>query len=89
MYINNSQADTIFYLIAREDEKLSLGEYRLNFIASRQELVELMEKLAPAIKDTNTGWTDSPEFLAKAHRLALENDIAEKRAKLLEMAGIK
>jgi len=87
MYINNSQAETIFDLIAKEDEKLSLGDYRLNFLASRAELVELMEKLAPVIKDT--GWSDSPEWLAQVHRKALENDLAEKRAKLLEITGIK
>ena len=42
MYINNTQAETVFELIAKHDEKLSLGEYRLNFLASREELVELM-----------------------------------------------
>jgi hypothetical protein len=88
MYINNTQAETVFYLIAREDEKLSLGEYRLNFLASREELVELMEKMAPVIKIDN-GWADTPEFLARVHRLALDNDLAEKRAKLAEAFGVK
>lgn len=86
MYINNRQAETIFELIASESEKLSLGEYRLNFIASREELVELLEKLAPAVKsEAGYGWTESPEWTARVHRLALDNDLAEKRAKLMEM----
>lgn len=83
MYINKTQAELVFELIAREDEKLSLGEYRLNFLASRQEMVELLEKIAPVIGDT--GWTDSPEWTARVHRLALDNDLAEKRANLMEM----
>lgn len=81
MYINKTETETIFELIASESEKLSLGEYRLNFIASRTELVELLEKLAPTIKAD--GWTDSPEWTARVHRLALNNDIAEKRAQIL------
>lgn len=90
MYINNSQAETIFELIASESEKLSLGEYRLNFIASRTELVELLEKLAPAVKsEAGLGWTESPEWTARVHRLALNNDIAEKRAQLAEALGVK
>jgi hypothetical protein len=85
MYINNSQAETIFELVASESEKLSLGEYRLNFIASREELVELLEKLAPVVKPSGgLGWTESPEWTARVHRQALNNDIAEKRAQLLE-----
>jgi hypothetical protein len=79
MYINKTEAEIIFDLIAREDEKLSLGEYRLNFLAGRTELVELLEKIAPTIKAD--GWTDSPEWTARVHRLALENDLAEKRAR--------
>ena len=86
MYINKAQTETVFHLIAREDEKLSLGEYRLNFLASREELVELLEKLAPTID--GDGWTDSPEWTARVHRLALNNDLAEKRAKLAEMLGV-
>jgi hypothetical protein len=82
MYINNTQAETIFDLLAREDEKLSLGEYRLNFLASRQELVELMEKIAPSIK--SDGWQESAEWVAGWHRKALEQDLAEKRAEILE-----
>jgi hypothetical protein len=78
MYINNTQAETVFELIAKHDEKLSLGEYRLNFLASREELVELMEKIAPVIKAD--GWYDSPEWTAGVHRKALENDKAERRA---------
>ena len=81
MYINKTQAETIFELIAREDEKLSLGEYRLNFLVSRQELVELLEKIAPTI--ANDGWIDDPEWIAQAHRKALEHDLAEKRAQIL------
>lgn len=83
MYINKTQAELVFELIAREDEKLSLGEYRLNFLASRQEMVELLEKIAPVIE--GAGWTDSPEWTARVHRLALNNDLAEKRANLVEM----
>ena len=78
MYLNKMQVETVFNLLAEEDEKLSLGQYRLNFIASREELVELMEKMASTIKADS--WTDSPEWTAKVHRLALENDKAEKRA---------
>jgi len=87
MYINNTQAETVFELIAKHDEKLSLGEYRLNFLASREELVELLEKIAPVIKAE--GWYDSPEWTAGVHRKALENDKAEKRAKLAEAFGVK
>ena len=87
MYLNKSQAEIVFDLIAREDEKLSLGDYRLNFMATRRELVELMEKIAPTLKAD--GWTDSPEWTARVHRLALNQDLAEKRAKLMEMCGVK
>ena len=82
MYINNSQAELIFGLIAKEDEKLSLGEYRGNFMATREALVELMEKIAPVIKDKQ-GWSDDVEWLAQAHRKALKNDIAEQREQLI------
>lgn len=82
MYINKTQAETIFYLIANEDEKLSLGDYRLNFIAYRQELVELLEKIAPTLEDK--GWSDSPEWIATSHRKALDTDIADQRALVLE-----
>jgi hypothetical protein len=78
MYLNKTQAETVFYLIANEDEKLSLGKYRLNFIANRQELVELLEKIAPTL--TDKGWGDSPEWIATSHRKALDNDIAERLA---------
>ena len=88
MYINNTQAETLFELVVKRSEELSLGEYRLNFVASRLDLVELMEKLAPVIK-TDAGWTDTPEFLARVHRHALDNDLAEKRAKLAEALGVK
>ena len=84
MYINNKQAEMVFDLLAKEDEKLSLGDYRLNFMASREDMVELMEKLAPVIKDD--GWVDSPDWTAKAHRKALEQDKAEKREQLLKIA---
>ena len=87
MYINNTQAETVFELIAKQSEKLSLGEYRLNFIASREELCDLMDKIAPTIKAD--GWTDSPEWTARVHRLSLNNDIAEKRAQLAEALGVK
>lgn len=85
MYINNKQAELIFDLLAKEDEKLSLGDYRLNFIASREEMVELMEKLAPVIKED--GWIDSPEWQAQAHRKALNQDKAEKKEQLLGFLG--
>lgn len=83
MYLNKMQAETVFSLVASESEKLSLGEWRLNFLASREELCEIMEKIAPTIKAD--GWTDSPEWTARVHRLALNNDLAEKRANLMEM----
>jgi hypothetical protein len=83
MYLNKLQAETVFELVASQSEKLSLGEYRLNFLASREELCEIMEKIAPTIKAD--GWTDSPEWTARVHRLALINDKAEKRANLMEM----
>jgi hypothetical protein len=83
MYLNKTQAETVFSLVASESEKLSLGEWRLNFLASREELCEIMEKIAPTI--TADGWTDSPEWTARVHRLALNNDLAEKRANLMEM----
>jgi hypothetical protein len=81
MYINNTQAETIFELIAKQEETLSLGPNRLNFIASREELVELLEKIAPVIKAE--GWWDSPEWTAQVHRLCLNNDIAERTANIL------
>ena len=81
MYINNTQAETVFELIAKHDEKLSLGPNRLNFIASREELVELMEKIAPVIKAD--GWYYSPEWTTTVHRKALENDKAERAANIL------
>ena len=87
MYINNTQAETLFDLVAKRSEELSLGEYRLNFLATREELIEIMEKFAPVIKAD--GWIDSPEWLAQVHRKALENDLAEKRAKLAEAFGVK
>jgi hypothetical protein len=83
MYLNKMQAETVFSLVASESEKLSLGEWRLNFLASREELCEIMEKIAPTIKAD--GWEDSPEWTARVHRLALNNDLAEKRANLMEM----
>ena len=87
MYLNKMQAETVFNLIASESEKLSLGEWRLNFLASREELCEIMEKIAPTIKAD--GWSDSPEWTARVHRLALNNDLEERRAKLIEMCGVK
>lgn len=81
MYINNRQAETIFDLLEKKSEELSMSEHRLNFIASREELIELMEKLAPTLK--GDGWTDSPEWIARVHRKALDNDLAERRAKLI------
>lgn len=85
MYINNSQAETIFDLLEKKSEELSMSEHRLNFIASREELIELMEKIAPTIKAD--GWTDSPEWTARVHRLALNNDLAERRAKFAQVLG--
>jgi hypothetical protein len=83
MYINKTQTEIIFDLVAKEDEKLSLGDYRLNFIATRTELVQLLEKLAPDCRVD--GWSvDEPEWTAQAHRKALNQDIAEKRANLIE-----
>lgn len=79
MYLNKMQAETVFELVASHSEKLAVGEYRLNFIASREELCEIMEKIAPTIKAD--GWADSPEWTARVHRLALNNDIAERAAK--------
>jgi hypothetical protein len=88
MYINNSQAELIFDLIAREDERLSLGEYRGNFLATREGLVELLEKIAPVIKD-KFGWSDDIEFTAKAHRKALNADLAERKARILTQLNEK
>lgn len=85
MYLTKIQAEMVFELLAKEDEKLSLGEYRLNFVATREEMVQLMEKLAPTIKAD--GWTDSPEWTARVHRLALENDLEEKRANYRKLMG--
>jgi hypothetical protein len=85
MYLNKSQTETVFELIAREEERLSLGPNRLNFIATREELVEMLEKMAPTINDD--GWIDSPEWTAQAHRKALDNDIAERRRNLVEKLG--
>ena len=82
MYINKSQAELIFGLIAKEDEKLSLGEYRGNFLATRQTLVELMEKIAPEIIGQVSGWTEDIEWQVKSHREALNNDLAERREKI-------
>jgi hypothetical protein len=82
MYLNKLQAEIVFELLEKESEKLSMSEHRLNFVATRDELCELMEKIAPTIKAD--GWTDSPEWIARVHRLALNNDLAEKRAKVLE-----
>jgi hypothetical protein len=82
MYLNKLQAEIVFELLEKESEKLSMSEHRLNFVATRDELCELMEKIAPTIKAD--GWTDSPEWTARVHRLALNNDLAEKRAKVLE-----
>ena len=81
MYINKTQAELVFELLASKSEELSLGQNRLNFIASRQELIELMEKIVPVI--TNDGWTEDPEWTVKANRKALEQDIAERRENLL------
>ena len=81
-----TQAETIFDLLEREDEKLSLGNYRLNFLASREEMVELMEKIALVIDDD--GWVESRVWVAQAHRKALENDREEKRVALLEKLGL-
>lgn len=86
MYINNTQAELVFELLTAEDEKLSLGDYRLNFTASRQDIVELMEKIAPMIKAD--GWTDSPEWTVGVHRKCLNQDLAEKRANLAEKLGV-
>jgi hypothetical protein len=84
MYLNKMQTETVFELVAKHSEKLSLGEYRLNFIATREELCDIMDKLAPTIKAD--GWSDSPEWTARVHRLALNNDLAERRAKFIAMA---
>lgn len=81
MYINKTQAETIFDLLNTEAEQLAHNKNRLNFIATRQELIELMEKIVPVI--TNDGWTENPEWTVRAHRRALEQDIAERKENLL------
>lgn len=83
MYINQSQAQLIFDLVAQEDEKLSLGNYRLNFMSTREALVELLEKIAPTLKED--GWNDDPKWTAQAHRKALEEDREEIRENLVNL----
>lgn len=85
MYINKTEAETIFELLTAEDQKLSHDRNRLNFIMSREAIVELMEKIAPTI--TDDGWTQSPEQTARAARKALENDREERRLELLAKLG--
>ena len=78
MYINKTQAETIFDLINTEAEQLAHSENRLNFIATREELVELMEKIAPNLEDD--GWTVTRASIVESHRKALEHDKAERKA---------
>lgn len=94
MYINKTQAETIFDLVNAESEKLAHSENRLNFIATREELLELMAKIAPNLEDD--GWTVTRLSIVESHRKALENDLAERKAKreadrlaLLEKLGVK
>ena len=79
MYINKTQAETIFDLINTEAEQLAHSEHRLNFIATREELVELMAKIAPNLEDD--GWTVARLSIVETHRKALEHDKAERKAK--------
>jgi hypothetical protein len=77
MYINKTQAETIFDLINTEAEQLAHSENRLNFIATREELVELMEKIAPSLEDD--GWTATRASVVESHRKALEHDKEERK----------
>jgi hypothetical protein len=79
MYINKTQAETIFDLINTEAEQLAHSENRLNFIATREDLVELLEKIAPTLEDD--GWTVARLSIAQTHRKALEHDKAERKEK--------
>lgn len=81
MYINKTEAELVFELLASKSEELSLGQNRLNFIASRQEMLELMEKIVPVI--TNDGWTEDPEWTVGVHRRCIDEDLAERKANLL------
>jgi hypothetical protein len=79
MYINKTQAETIFDLLNTEAEQLAHSVNYSNFIATREELVELMEKIAPNLEDD--GWTVARLSIVETHRKALEHDKAERKAK--------
>ena len=83
MYINQSQAQTIFRLVATHSEELAHHEYATNFIATRQELLEIMEKLAPAVKD----WDLEPSYHIDAAKQALATDREIIRTEILEAWG--
>jgi hypothetical protein len=94
MYINKTQAETIFDLLNTEAEQLAHSENRLNFIATREELVEIMGKIAPNLEDD--GWTATRLSIVESHRKALDFDLAERKAKreadrlaLLEKLAVK
>ena len=78
MYLNKTQSETVFDLLSTEAEQLAHSENRINFIASRQELVEILEKIAPTLEDD--GWTVTRQSIVDSHRKALDNDIAERLA---------
>jgi len=79
MYINKTQAETVFDLLSTEAEKLAHNVNYLNFIATREELVELMEKIAPNLEDD--GWTVARLSIVETHRKALEHDKTERKEK--------
>ena len=80
MYINKTQAETIFDLLNTESEQLAHSENRLNFIATREELVEILEKIAPNLEDD--GWTVARLSIVESQRKALEHDKTERKEKL-------
>lgn len=83
MYINTLQAETLFRLVSQKSEELAHHEFKTNFIATREELLAIMEKLAPAVKD----WDLEPNFHIEAARKALANDKEARRAQILEAWG--
>lgn len=83
MYINNSQAETIFRLVSAKSEELAHHEYATNFIATRQELLEIMEKLAPAVKD----WDLEPSYHIDAAKQALATDREIVRQRLIDLVN--
>lgn len=83
MYINKSQAETIFRLVSAKSEELAHNEYATNYIATREELLQIMEKLAPMVKD----WDLEPNYHIQAAKEALATDREIRRIAILEAWG--